>query len=104
MLTARTFSGDEALRLGVVTSVSENPLAQATELAERIAATCAPTSLMTMKQALLAPWLPRIEEAVTRVDATLDAVLGSAEFREGLDSLLEQRPPAFPGLRIDPTH
>lgn len=104
LLTARTFSGEEALRLGVVTSVSENPLAQATELAERIAATCAPTSLMTMKQALLEPWLPRIEEAVTRVDATLDAVLGSAEFREGLDSLLERRPPAFPGLRIDPTH
>lgn len=104
LLTARTFHGDEALRLGVVSEISDSPLERATELAEQIAATCAPTSLMTIKQALVAPWLARVEEAVTTVDATLDAVLGSAEFREGLDSLLERRAPAFPGLATHPTH
>lgn len=104
LLTARTFSGDEALRLGVVTEVSDTPLERATELAEQIATWCAPTSLATIKRALAAPWLAQVEEAVTAVDATLDAVLGSAEFREGLDSLLERRPPAFPGLATDPTH
>jgi len=101
LLTARTFDGAEAARLGVVHEVAPDPLTRALDLAEELAATCAPSSLATIKNHLVAPWLDRVREATESVDATLDTVLSSADFREGLASLLERRPPRFPPLSRD---
>ncbi|MTB88099.1 enoyl-CoA hydratase/isomerase family protein [Aeromicrobium senzhongii] len=101
LLTARTFDGVEAHRLGVVNEISDAPLERALDLAAELAATCAPSSLATIKAHLVAPWLDRVRDATESADATLDDVLGSADFREGLASLLERRPPRFPPLSRD---
>lgn len=101
LLTARTFDGDEAHRLGVAHEISPDPLGRALDLAEQTAATCAPSSLATIKRRLVAPWLDRVREDIESVDATLDEVLSSPDFREGLASLLERRPPRFPPLTRD---
>lgn len=101
LLTARTFDGAEAQRLGVVNETDPDPLGRALDLAEQIAATCAPSSLADIKRRLVAPWLDRVREDVESVDATLDEALSSPDFREGLASLLERRPPRFPPLTRD---
>lgn len=103
LLTARTFSGDEAARLGVVTELSDEPLARALDLAEELAAWCAPTSMATMKSRLNGPWIDRLRADVTSVDATLPDVLGSADFAEGVASFLDRRPPTFGPLPTEMT-
>ncbi|SKB05321.1 enoyl-CoA hydratase-related protein [Aeromicrobium choanae] len=101
LLTARTFDGLEAHRLGVVHETADDPVRRALDLAEETAATCAPSALATIKRHLVAPWVDRVREASESVDATLDDVLSSADFREGLASFLERRPPRFPPLSRD---
>jgi enoyl-CoA hydratase/carnithine racemase len=98
LLTARTFSGEEAASLGLVHYSDEHPLERALNLAADLAATSAPSSMASIKAHLLAPWLERIVEAVTSVDESLDSVLASPDFAEGVASLVERRPAVFPPL------
>ncbi|MFT4288733.1 enoyl-CoA hydratase-related protein [Nocardioides sp.] len=95
LLTGRTFDGTEAHRLGVVHELSPTPYDRALELAAEMAAKCAPSSMAMLKHHLNEPWLPRVRDAVESVDAILPDVLGSADFREGVASFLERRPPQF---------
>ena len=95
LLTGRTFDGAEAHRLGVVHEISPTPYDRALELATDMATKCAPSSMATLKRHLNEPWLPRVRDAVEGVDAILPGVLGSADFREGVASFLERRPPRF---------
>lgn len=95
LLTARTFRGDEALRLGIVTEVSDDPLTRALDLAEEMATWCAPSSTAMIKQRLNTEWIPRLQDDIESVDSMLPAVLGSADFAEGVASLIERRAPRF---------
>jgi enoyl-CoA hydratase/carnithine racemase len=67
--SARVFSGEEALRLGVVTRLSPDPLASARELAREIAAR-SPDAVQGAKRLLDASWNPphRIAEPDRRRD------------------------------------
>lgn len=98
LLSGRTFSGEEAARLGVVNETHESPLTRALDIAEEMAAKCAPSSMAVIKEHLMAPWLEPIAHAMESVEASLDDVLGSADFAEGVASLVERRPPVFPPL------
>lgn len=95
LLTARTFTGDEAARWGLVTELAEDPLTRALDLATEMATWCAPSSMAAMKQRLNDPWMSRLRDDIASVDATLPTVLGSADFAEGIASFLERRPPTF---------
>jgi enoyl-CoA hydratase/carnithine racemase len=98
LLTGRTFEGADALRLGVVSELSDTPLARALTIAEELAAHCSPTSIATMKDRLSRGWLDRLRESIVEVDAILPNFLGSNDFREGVAGFLERRPPRFAGL------
>ena len=98
LLTARTFDGAEAVRLGVATETADDPLDRALDIAEELATWCAPSSIAAIKQRLNAPWIDRLRDDVTSVDATLPDVLGSTDFAEGVASFLERRPPTFGAL------
>jgi enoyl-CoA hydratase/carnithine racemase len=100
LLTGRTFSGAEAGRLGVATEVVSpgGTLARAQEVAADIATHCSPSSLAAIKEQLWTNRERTFAASVAEVDATLDDVLSSADFREGVQSFLERRPPTFAGL------
>ena len=103
LLTGRTFSGAEAARLDVVTEAVApgQALDRALEIARGIADNCSPTSMAAIKDQLWTNRERSFATAVEEVDATLDDVLSSADFREGVESFLQRRPPRFSGLRPD---
>lgn len=103
LLTGRTFTGAEAARLRVVTeSVPPGEaLERALEIARGIAEHCSPTAMAAIKDQLWTNRTRTFAAAVEEVDATLDDVLSSADFREGVESFLQRRPPRFSGLHPD---
>ena len=92
------FSGAEAAAVGALNRAvpSSEVLTEATRLAHRLARR-APIPLAAAKK-LIGPAtaLPR-EEALERERAALEEILGSADWREGLASFHEKRPPRYRG-------
>jgi len=94
LLTGRTVTAEEALRLGLVTQIVPAPelMSAARVVAEQLLAG-SPLSLLKTKKLLC-------EFAATEVDQNLElataesaAMRSTADFREGLVSFLEKRPP-----------
>jgi len=104
LLSSRVILGEEALRLGLVDRVVAPELlldaavAYATELADF----CSPASMRTIKGQLLHAQDSTFAEALDEADRLMLDAFSSPDFREGLTSYLEGRPPAFPGLPIAP--
>jgi enoyl-CoA hydratase len=96
IFTARLIEAPEALAIGLVSEVIEDPanlMARAEELA-RTVASHAPLTLQTCKEALrrLRPTIPRGEGD----DLILKCYM-SRDFREGMDAFLNKRTPNFTG-------
>lgn len=98
LLTGRTFSGEEAHRLGVVHESVADPLDRAIEIARDMASSCSPTSMAHIKERLWTSRHRSLEQTVVEVDAVLDEFLSSEDFREGVTSFQERRAPQFRGL------
>ncbi|EFQ84825.1 enoyl-CoA hydratase/isomerase family protein [Aeromicrobium marinum DSM 15272] len=98
LLTGRTFDGAEAARHGVVTETADDPLARATAIARDLADHCSPQSMAQIKGRLWTTRERTLATAVAETDAIVDDFLASADFREGVASFMERRPPQFSGL------
>ncbi|MHB8586897.1 MAG: enoyl-CoA hydratase/isomerase family protein [Thermoplasmatota archaeon] len=87
---------EEALRLGLVDAVSDDALAQATSLAERLAQ--GPTKALALaKRALLRAADSDMETALAN-EANLQALCFALDdHAEGVSAFLEKRPPKFSG-------
>jgi methylglutaconyl-CoA hydratase len=98
LLSGRIFDAAEAFRIGLVTEVvpAEKLMERARELAGSLLA-ASPTSLQRTKQLLL-----RLDETALRAELDLAfranaEIRSTPDFREGLASFLEKRPPKWPG-------
>lgn len=103
LLSARTFEADEAERLGLVSRVVpvEEVLAAAVAYARDIARHCAPTSTALIKHQVRADLELDYDEAMRRAYRAMAFGTASPDFREGMDSFLARRPPAFAPLPDD---
>lgn len=92
--TGRAVSGEEALQLGLVSALHDDPVAAAVDTAATIAAK-SPDAIRSMKRLFNAAWqMP--EAAALALEAELQlSVFGRQNQREAVMANLEKRPPEF---------
>ncbi len=94
--SGRKFMADEALNLGVVNRVTDGDVAEeAREYIRSLAAHSAPKSLMIMKQQVYKHLMQGLGESIRESNELMVESLGREEFREGVQSYVEKRAPAF---------
>jgi enoyl-CoA hydratase/carnithine racemase len=103
LLSARTFEADEAKDLGLVSRVCEpaDLLARAHAYAADIAQNCSPRSLAMIRRQVHGDLSRRLDDSMLQTVALMRDALGSEDFREGVASFTDRRPPQFPPLASD---
>jgi methylglutaconyl-CoA hydratase len=96
MLTARIFPAEEARRLGLVNEViaPASLLPRARELAATLLAH-SPSGLLATKKLMVECQEPAIDRELSLAIQANAAVRSTADFREGVASFLEKRPPKW---------
>ena len=100
LLSGRVFLAEEAAAMGLVSEVvpPEHLLDRALEYAADLAVHSSPTSMRIMKEQVYADQVRSVDEASTDAIELMKASLGRPDFREGVASFLQKRPPQFQPL------
>jgi enoyl-CoA hydratase/carnithine racemase len=106
LLSGRTLLADEAARVGVVDQLTEpgRTAEEAVRYATELARFSSPSSMATIKRQVyddLARALPDAEADAARY---MEESFGRPDFREGVQSFVERREPAFPALGRELSH
>ena len=103
LISGRTVDADEARELGLVSRVTEpgEVVAAATAYARDLAANCSPASMALIKHQVLTDLDATHEQALRRAYRAMAVLAQGPDFREGMDSFIQKRPPRFPPLPAD---
>jgi enoyl-CoA hydratase/carnithine racemase len=101
--TGRKFDGEEAGRIGLANRVSEpgECVNDARAYLREIADVAAPNSLMMMKRQIYRHLNAELRAAMEESNAWMDASLARGDFKEGVASFVERRPPKFAPIEVD---
>jgi enoyl-CoA hydratase/carnithine racemase len=101
--SARKFDGEEAARLGLAERLCEPGQALETAVAyiRDLAVTASPTSLQVMKAQVYRHLNMPLGESLHETNTWMDASLKRDDFREGVRSFMERRPPSFQRVKAD---
>ena len=97
LLSGRVIDAEEAFALGLVNRVlpPEAVLPTALEYARDLAANCSPVAMAAIKAQVAADWHRTYEESEAEAVALVAAPERRPDFREGVASYVEKRPPNF---------
>ena len=100
LLSARVLLGAEAARIGLVDHVrpAEEVLPAALAYADELATQCSPASMAIIKQQVNRAHETDLGTATREAVELMLASFATPDFREGVLSHLERRPPRFPGV------
>src|SRR3954452_6184309 len=100
LLSGRTFDADEARSLGLVSRVvePESLLDEARAYARDIARNCSPRAMAVVRHQVYGDLDRDFTEALARSYSAMEYFAGSPDFREGVESFTQKRPPKFAGL------
>jgi enoyl-CoA hydratase/carnithine racemase len=100
--SSRRFDGEEAYRMGYANRLCETgeavPAAQA--YLKEIAGTSAPMSIMMMKKQVYRHLNQELGEAMAESVGWMDESLARDDFKEGVASFVERRPPNFQRIEV----
>ena len=104
LLSARVFTSEEALELGVVNRVvaPNDVVPVAMEYATDLATNCSPTSMAVIKSQIYRHASMDLDGSWNDANRSMAASLRAADFAEGVASFVKKRPPRFAPL-ADPT-
>ena len=100
LLSGRVFLAEEALAMGLVNFVrpAESVLAEAIAYARDLAANCSPQSMAVIKDEVWRHSDSSLQAALSDALKLMEESLRSDDFKEGVQSFVEGRPPRFPPL------
>lgn len=95
--SARKFTGEEAKEIGLAEKLVEDgeSLATAIDYVRNLAASSAPKSLQVMKAQIYRHMNMQLGDAMRETNDWMAASLQRDDFREGVRSFIEKRPPNF---------
>lgn len=101
--SSRKVAADEAKEMGLLDRVvaHDDLVGTALDYIENLAAFSSPTSLMVMKQQVYRHLNMELGDAMKESNAWMAESLQREDFREGVKSFLEKRPPEFKRIKID---
>jgi enoyl-CoA hydratase/carnithine racemase len=101
LLSGRVFLAEEAAEMGIVNAVvaPDDLMAHTLAYARDMAVNCSPSSLAAIKREVWGQLVGlTVEEATAQSDADMAHSLAGNDFKEGVASFLEKRPPNFAPL------
>ena len=100
--SARKFNGEEAKEIGLAERLVETgeALATAQEYVRNLAASAAPASLQVMKSQVYRHLNMPLGEAIAETNDWMAQSLTKDDFREGVRSFIEKRPPQFTRVTV----
>jgi enoyl-CoA hydratase/carnithine racemase len=100
--TGRKFDAQEAFQLGIVNRVfaPDKLLEEASAYVRELAERCSPMALMQMKQQVYRDLIAPLGDAMVDTEARMAASNKHADFKEGIASFMERRPPKFRPLDV----
>ncbi|MEM7329043.1 MAG: enoyl-CoA hydratase [Pseudomonadota bacterium] len=99
LFTARVFKGAEAERVGLVNRAlpANELLPHVMDTAKHLSTQVSPRSLAIMKRQIRESYFQSFARSLEIADQEMQASFASYDFKEGVDSFVEKRPPAFEG-------
>jgi enoyl-CoA hydratase/carnithine racemase len=99
LFTARKFDGAEAERLGLVNKAlpGDELMDYVNDIAGHLATQVSPRSVAIMKRQVRESYFQSYAASLEVADAEMEASFATHDFREGVASFVERRPPAFTG-------
>ena len=99
LYSGRLIGAEEALRMGLINRVvpHDDLLATAREVATEMATLCSPRSIRIMKRQLYGDLFTDLANSMHEADREMVASFTTEDFREGVASFVQRRPPQFTG-------